>query len=220
MLLARREIAQQLAHQPGLLRYASGITSPTEFFTLTVWRDREAMQRFMQSGAHERNMWQFTRWTSSFWGMRWEPIAEPTAAPVSPLVATGLLAPNAPLAGPLGPRPERLGVEPRGSGIACVTATFDGVHTLPRLRKVASQLRALQIHDKRLLRWTVGLDLPPRGLAITLWDEVPRCCLDILGGADWVVTWDAADYEIGHWDGLRLRQAARRRMRDRVENGQ
>src|SRR5579859_9179 len=125
MLLARHEIAQQLAHQSGLVRYASGITSPTEFFTLTVWRDRESMQRFMQSGAHERNMWQFTRWTSSFWGMRWEPLAQPTSASVSPLVAAGLLAPHAPLAGPLGPRPERVGVEPRSSGVTCITATFE-----------------------------------------------------------------------------------------------
>src|SRR6266581_2461093 len=73
MLLARRRIARQLAHQPGLVRYASGVSTPTEFFTLTVWENRESMQRFMQTGAHEQLMWQFTTWTSSFWGMRWEP---------------------------------------------------------------------------------------------------------------------------------------------------
>ncbi len=220
MLLARREIARQLADQPGLLRYASGISSPIEFYTLTVWRDREAMQRFMQSGAHERNMWQFTRWTASFWGMRWEPLAQPTPAPVSPLVAVGLLAPHAPLAGPLGPRPERVGVEPRSAGVTCITATFAGVHSLPRLHKVASQLRALQRSEPRLLRWAVGVDLPPRGLVIALCDDVPRSCMEVLGGADWVSTWQAADYEIGHWDGLRLRQVARRRVRDRVEHRQ
>jgi antibiotic biosynthesis monooxygenase len=219
MLLARREIAQQLAHQSGLLRYASGITSPTEFFTLTVWRDREAMQRFMQSGAHERHMWHFTRWSSSFWGMRWEPLTETTPRPISPLIAAGLLTPHATLAGPLGPRPEGVDVEPRGAGVTCVTAIFEGAVATVRARAAASRLRALQRSDPRLLRWGVGLDVPPRGLAITLWEGLPRSCVEILGGATWVGTWQAADYEIGHWDGLRLRQVARRRVRDRVDIG-
>ena len=217
MLLARREIARQLEHQHGLLHYASGITSPTEFFTLTVWRDRESMQRFMQSGAHERNMWQFTRWTSSFWGMRWDPLADPTPPQVSPLVTAGLLAPHAVLAGPLGPRPEGAGVEPRRSGITCVTAIFEGVRSSLRLRTAASGLRVRQREDARLLRWAVGMDLPPRGLIIALWDDAAESCVDVVGDATWVSTWQAGDYEIGHWDGLRLRQAARRRMRDRVE---
>ena len=69
MLRARRLIAHQLQSQPGLVRYASGLVSPTEFLTLTIWNDRQAMQRFMQTGAHEQRMWLFTRWTSSFWRM-------------------------------------------------------------------------------------------------------------------------------------------------------
>ena len=221
MLLARRQIARQLAQQPGLLRYASGITSPTEFFTLTVWRDREAMQRFMQSGAHERNMWQFTRWTSSFWGMRWEPAAHAAPRPVSPLVAAGLVRGDSPMAGPLGPRPERLTLEPRSSGISCVTATFDGAAATVRAREAASRLRSLQRHEPSLLRWSVGLDLPPRALAICLCaEEVAAVATDVLREATWLECWQAADYEIGHWDGLRLRQVARRRTRATVEPGQ
>src|SRR5579859_5238415 len=147
MLLARREIAQQLAHQSGLVRYASGITSPTEFFTLTVWQDREAMQRFMQSGAHERHMWQFTRWSSSFWGMRWDPLTETTRQPTSPLVAAGLLTPHPRLAGPHGPRPEGVDVEPRGAGVTCVTAIFDGAVAALRARKAATRLQTLHGRD-------------------------------------------------------------------------
>jgi hypothetical protein len=223
MLLARREIVQQLVHQPGLLRYASGITSPTEFFTLTVWRDREAMQRFMQSGAHERNMWQFTRWSSSFWGMRWEPLSEPTRQPASPLIAAGLLPPCARLAGPLGPRPEGVDVEPRGAGVTCVTAMFDGAMAAVRAHQAASRLHRLQGNETRLLRWSVGLDMPPRALAITLWEDAPETrtiARDLFCEAGSLSMWQAADYEIGHWDGLRLRQAARRRVRDRVDIGQ
>jgi antibiotic biosynthesis monooxygenase len=217
MLLARREIARQLAHQPGLLRYASGVTSPTEFFTLTVWRDREAMQRFMQSGAHEQNMWQFTRWTTSFWGMRWEPISQPSAPPVSPLVSAGLLTPAPPLAGPFGPRPERMGAEPRASGVTCVTAIFEGAAAALRARKVAAGLRTGR--DPRVLRWSIGMDLPPRALAICLCQDVTALA-EAFHVASWVECWQAADYEIGHWNGLRLRQVARRRTRDRVELGQ
>ena len=217
MLLARREIARQLATQPGLLRYASGMTSPTEFFTLTIWQHREAMQRFMQSGAHERNMWQFMRWTSSFWGMRWDPVTQSTPQLISPLVGAGLLAPRVPLAGPLGPRPEP-SFELRRSGFTCVTAVFEGVQSSLRLRAAASRLRMRRREDPRLLRWTVGLDFPPRGLVIALWQDVPESIADLLSDATWLGTWQAGDYEIGHWDGLRLRQAARRRMRDRVEH--
>jgi hypothetical protein len=220
MLLARREIARQLANQPGLVRYASGLTSPTEFFTVTVWRDREAMRRFMQSGAHQRHMWQFTRWTSSFWGMRWDPLAEASAAPVSPLVAAGLLAPNAPFAGPFGPRPDRVRVEPRRSGITCITATFDSI---ARLWPAASRLQSLQHSDARLLRCALAFDVSPRAIAIVLWQDAPDAgdlTRAALRGASWIEPWQAADYEIGHWSGLRLRQVARRRLRDTVDSGQ
>jgi hypothetical protein len=223
MLLARRDIARQLATQPGLLRYASGLTSATEFYTLTVWRDREAMQRFMQTGAHEREMWQFTRWTSSFWGMRWEPLAQERSTPMSPLVSVGLIAPKAPMAGPLGPRPETVGVQPRQSGITCVTATFDGALGALQARNAASRLRAMRQKDSRLLRWAVGVDLPPRAMALSLWQDLPDAierAREALHDANWLSAWRAADYEIGHWDGLRLRQVARRRLGDTVIDGQ
>jgi hypothetical protein len=233
MLRARLLIARQLAHQPGLIRYASGITSPTEFLTLTVWDSREAMQRFMQSGAHERFMWQFTRWTATFWGMRWEPdvqelgawsgrrLAAQAAAPrpTSPLVAVGLLPPNPPRAGPLGPRPERGGLEPWACGVVAVTARFDGARAPLRARGAAARLRAEARSNPGLLRWSLGLDLPPQALAISLWQDLPEArerALALLGveaGADWAMCWRPADYEIGHWDGLRLRQTARRRVR-------
>jgi hypothetical protein len=227
MLLARRRIARQLANQPGLVRYASGVSTPTEFFTLTVWENRESMQCFMQTGAHEQLMWQFTRWTSSFWGMRWEPDSEADEVgtwdglrlsslaanprPQSPMIVAGLLPPNAPLAGPWGPRPETVTIEPRGSGMFAVTAQFTGTVAAARALRGG--------HASENVRWGVGVDWSPRALGIGIWRDEPgvrRRALDHAQGlgATWAMCWQAADYEIGHWDGMRLRQAARRRLRE------
>jgi hypothetical protein len=242
MLLARREIARQLSQQPGLIHYASGVASPTEFLTLSVWESRESMQRFMQSGAHERHMWQFTRWTSSFWGMRWEPIpgAEagawsaaplvqeaPRPTPVSPLVSAGLLPATAPRAGPLGPRRSGgAGIEPRAARIVAVTARFEAVSAGQRAWRTAKRLRIEQHSSGKLVRWSVGLDLPLQALAISLWRDEPNVrenALDLLSTelhANWAMCWQPADYEIGHWDGLRLRNLSRKLVGDTVLRGQ
>lgn len=233
MLRARRLIARQLADQPGLIRYASGVASPTEFFTLTVWENRELMQRFMQTGAHQQLMWQFSRWSSSFWGARWEPAAtsdeigdwaglrlanlDVDARQPSPLVVAGLLSPSVPRAGPLGPRPETSAVEPRQSGIFVLTARFEG--PLPSIRA-----RWPSPPNNARLRRGVGLDWSPQALSISLWQDRPRVRGRALGearadGASWAMCWEPADYEIGHWDHLRLRQAARSR-RPRVDPDQ
>ncbi|HLZ29962.1 MAG TPA: antibiotic biosynthesis monooxygenase [Chloroflexota bacterium] len=237
MLLARRRIAQQLASQPGLLRYASGVSTPTEFFTLTVWENREFMQRFMQTGAHEQLMWQFTTWTSSFWGMRWEAGAETdeigawdglrlsnlqaNPRPRSPLIAAGLLPPSAPRAGPLGPRPEVTAVEPRASGMFALTARFNGPRAAARAvhRHWPHGRQAAVADGVSCVRSGVGVDWSPQALAISLWHDGPdrraRALAEATAlGAAWAMCWQPADYEIGHWDGLRLRQAARRRARD------
>lgn len=73
MIRARRYVREQLAATPGLIRYTSAIASPTEFLTMTVWENRQAMFNFMSSGAHQQFMWMFSRWSESFWSMRWIP---------------------------------------------------------------------------------------------------------------------------------------------------
>jgi hypothetical protein len=234
MLRARRVIAHQLASTPGLIRYASGVVSPTEFLTLTVWEDRAAMQAFIRSGAHERLMWLFTRWTAGFWGMRWEPSADEMGAwdglrlsrapatvhAVSPLVAVGLLPPNPPRAGPLGPRHEGGVVEPRDCGLVAVTARLTGVGGLLSVRRTRRRLAAEAADNPDLVRWAVGADLPPQALLVSLWRDSPAArarALAVLGRdpcVSWAMCWQPADYEIGHWAGLRLRQTARRAARD------
>ncbi len=73
MLLATLLIRRQLARTEGLVRSASLIASPTEFWTITVWRSRHAMQQFTRSEEHGRIMWRFSRWLHSLWLMRWRP---------------------------------------------------------------------------------------------------------------------------------------------------
>lgn len=234
MLRARRLIAEQLANQPGLLRYASGVSGPTEFFTLTVWNNRESMQRFMQTGAHEQHMWLFARWSASFWGMRWERTAfeletwsglalarlDAERRPTSPLVATGLLPAHVPRAGPLGPRPESSAAEPRGSRIFALTARFEGAQSsLSAWRHGRVQRRSGD--QSTVLRSGVGLDLPPQALRITLYRDEPGVRERALHGASaegatWAMCWQPADYEIGHWDRLRLRQLARRQAHETI----
>ncbi len=73
MMLATRRVRRQLQDSPDVVRWASVIAAPTEFWTITVWRSRHDMHEFAQSGAHDEIMWRFSKWLESFWLMRWRP---------------------------------------------------------------------------------------------------------------------------------------------------
>lgn len=73
MMVASLRVRRQLGHAEEVVRWASVVTAPTEFWTITVWRSRHEMQEFMRSGAHDDIMWLFSRWLRSFWLMRWRP---------------------------------------------------------------------------------------------------------------------------------------------------
>jgi len=73
MMLASWRIRRQLARTGDVVRWASIVAGPSEFWTITVWRSRHDMQEFMRSGAHDHIMWLFSRWLRSFWLMRWRP---------------------------------------------------------------------------------------------------------------------------------------------------
>jgi hypothetical protein len=78
MLRANAKIERQLSTRPGCVRFASVVMSPTQFWTISVWRNRHDMQKFMRSGAHRDLIWNFARWFESFWLMRWRPSEEET----------------------------------------------------------------------------------------------------------------------------------------------
>ena len=73
MMLGTRRIRRQLQSSPDVVRWASVIAAPTEFWTITIWRTRHDMNEFAQSGAHDEIMWRFSKWLESFWLMRWRP---------------------------------------------------------------------------------------------------------------------------------------------------
>jgi len=73
MMRASMRVREQLAESGDVVRWASIVAGPSEFWTITVWRSRHDMQEFMRTGAHDDIMWQFSRWLRSFWLMRWRP---------------------------------------------------------------------------------------------------------------------------------------------------
>lgn len=73
MLIGTLRIRRQLAKTGDVVRWASIIAGPTEFWTITVWNSRHDMHEFMRSGAHDDIMWLFSKWLKSFWLMRWRP---------------------------------------------------------------------------------------------------------------------------------------------------
>jgi hypothetical protein len=80
MLRASSRISRQLAATDGIVRWASVVAGPTEFWTITVWHSRHALQEFMRSDAHGEIMWQVGHWLRSFWLLRWRPGPEEIGA--------------------------------------------------------------------------------------------------------------------------------------------
>ncbi len=73
MMQASLRIQRQLEDTEGCVRFASIVTAPREFWTISIWSSRHQMQEFMRSGAHQALMWNFSHWFESFWLMRWAP---------------------------------------------------------------------------------------------------------------------------------------------------
>jgi len=80
MMIASLRVRRQLRRDTQVVRWASIVASPSEFWTITVWKSRHDMQEFMRSGAHDEIMWLFSKWLQSFWLMRWRPGPNETGA--------------------------------------------------------------------------------------------------------------------------------------------
>lgn len=98
MLFASSRIRRQLARTPGCVRWASVVTGPREFWTITVWEGRDKMLEFMRSDAHEDIMWLFGKWLGSFWLMRWRPTEEERGSWRGLALGAGSIPPPLPLA--------------------------------------------------------------------------------------------------------------------------
>ncbi|MEO6121919.1 MAG: hypothetical protein ABIW46_02530, partial [Acidimicrobiales bacterium] len=53
MMYATLRVRKQLRGSGDVVRFASVIAGPSEFWTITVWHTRHDMQEFMRTGAHD-----------------------------------------------------------------------------------------------------------------------------------------------------------------------
>lgn len=233
MMRARGNVSEQLATTPGLIRHVSAIASPTEFLTMTIWKDRQAMFDFMSSGAHQEFMWMFSRWSASFWSMRWIPTAAEEGV-WEGLSLKHLMEPEEQLWRDARPQAPSLPLseqqvsrmpggrlsDPSGCDIYAVTALIEAASPghLCKLFGVAQEFRR-EAGRSHLLRWNVARVGPRSFWVLTLWRHGFQEFTAGVGelrqrlGASWTMCWNAGEYEIGNWNGLRLRQLAAARTR-------
>jgi len=233
MMRARGYVREQLATTHGLIRYVSAIASPTEFLTMTVWEDRQAMFNFMSSGAHQEFMWMFSRWSASFWSMRWIPTAAEDGAwqglslrnPVEPDEQQRNDArPQAPPLPLLEHQQGRMSggrlIDPSNCDVYAITALVEvsSPEHYWKLLRIVQEFRREAEHTQ-LLRWNVATIGPRNFWILTLWRNASGRPTDVVQvfrqrlGASWAMCWEAGEYEIGNWNGLRLRQLAAARTR-------
>ena len=234
MLRARGFVREQLATAPGLIRYVSAVASPTEFLTMTVWQNRQTMFNFMSSGAHQEFMWLFSRWSASFWSMRWIPTGAEEGAWQGLSLSQGIepeeqLRNDAQPHMPRLPLPEQQAgrmpggrlVDPSGCSVYAITALVEAANPGHLWKLLASTREFRREGDRsRLLRWNIGSIGPRSFWILTLWRAAPEGQHGVVRtlrqrlGASWAMSWQAGEYEIGNWNGLRLRQLASARSRE------
>lgn len=248
MAIATWRVRRQLTRCPEVVRWASVVAGPTEFWTVTVWRSRHDMQEFMRSGAHQDIMWLFSRWLSAFWQMRWRPGAlevgtwaglamgrpededpdgDSPATAANPALQQALehlpwlkAATGADGAASYESSPYARKRRAQMGGAAAVCIALQGpAWQTPAMLGAARRLeRQAKSHDG-CLRAVVGLGRPgnvyllalskDRAGAVSLL-ESPELAAAVTRWNGWANEW-LAENEFGHWDGLRVRQGARRR---------
>lgn len=232
MFRAWLRVRKQLNATPGMLRYTTGIANLTEFYTCTLWETEMEMFAFMSSGAHRDMMWNFRRWSDSFWAMRWDatqdelgrwnvpssglngdfashinlsPDAAKQSIPSDNYVSQWLIEQG------VIPKPETPEPQLGTPGTTAVIARTPII--LPqswiRLRRVLSPWRkgqpdllrftlAVGLKECFLIGvWKVGAMEESRLLMATLLHNFPK---------SWAMRFRGHDFEVGHWDELRLRE--------------
>jgi hypothetical protein len=225
MLLATWAIRRQLARTDGLVRWASLVAGPTEFWTITVWRSRHAMQEFMRSDAHGRIMWRYTRWLDGLWLMRWRPGAVEVGSWDGVTLASPAQQRPGPVVGPGGGARDpsaryarRPAAQVRGAHATVIRIRAPALQT-PSLLVGLLRLRRRLAADPDLLRSVVGLGSPGEVCFLGIWragdraaglvdDEWVRRTASRWAGGFWASQW-LPEHEFGHWDGLRLRRRRR-----------
>ena len=237
MLVATLRTRRQLRRTPGLVRWASVIGGPKEFWTLTIWRSLHEMQEFMRSGAHGDVMWRMPRWLDSFWLARWRAGpheigtwaglslagVEPAGIP-RPFVAEGpefvyraveegrLTYADSPLV-----QVSRAALAGLGGAVVRITAS---PRRLPRAIYDVWRLRRIVAADDATLRVFAGIASFRDVYLFALWRDRSGAGRLLRGtwardaerrwkGRLWALEW-LPENEFGHWDGFRMRRVRKR----------
>lgn len=228
MIWAWWHVRRQLARTPGMLLYSTAIPSLTEFFTLTLWEREMDMFLFMASDAHREMMWNFRRWSESFWSMRWNPAVDIQASPIvtdvssvssqQPSTAAAASFAHEQLSEPLASYLDRF--EYRGVH-ASEPVTLDVNAVIGRV--ITPSPMAMRRLMRTVRPWRSAPDLQRFIVAIgwgeclllAVWKQgVPegsRALIEAVESAfpgAWLTRFQATDYEIGHWNRLRFREMA------------
>lgn len=225
MIWAWGHIRRQLARTPGMIAYTTGIANLTEFFTLTLWEKEIDMTLFMASEDHRDMMWNARQWSESFWSIRWNPTedeigawdgkafsaAEPPMAAKSKYIGPGYLDISEV---PEGLRPYLRNITrqtepntlPLSAVIGCVPARSP--FAVRRIKQAIATWRSqpATLHLKvcaglgeclLLVVWNSEAEREATALMTALQDKFPDA---------WAMRFNATDFEIGHWNKLRLRE--------------
>jgi heme-degrading monooxygenase HmoA len=71
MYLAYRGLRRDLAHTPGLIRFAFLVQSPVACCTLSIWESREALDTFANVPQHLQAVRRAKRWCAAIWSGYW-----------------------------------------------------------------------------------------------------------------------------------------------------
>ena len=233
MVRAWLRVRKQLYETPGMLRYTTGIANLTEFYTCTLWDTEMEMFAFMSSGAHRDMMWNFKKWSDSFWAMRWDASDDelgywdiPGAVHVESFaalenhsagaskqnsshnyVAEWLILQNV-IKAPEAPVEPSPGIP--GTAAVVARVPIDSLMTFMRLRKVLRPWRKNNIPGQVRFSMTLGIG---ESLVIAIWEagalEESRAMMATLLRQfphAWSMRFRGHDYEVGHWNDLRLRE--------------
>lgn len=231
VLGASLQVRRQLADTDGLVCGASMVAGPTEFWTITVWRSRYAMQQFSRDGAHGLVMWNYPRWLSSLWVMRWRPDGAEAGSwggvRLAPAATTATERTAGPVAEVLAAMDtvthEDSAVARRGRQVQGVRGALVRIRSplwqMPRVLLGLRRLRRRLLDDTGLLRGVVGVGRP--GEVYFLGVCFDRAGVDRVLDDPWLAGaarrwpggfWSialSANGEFGTWDGQRLRRGPR-----------
>lgn len=215
-----------------MLRYTTGIANLTEFYTCTLWDTEMEMFAFMSSGAHRDMMWNFSKWSDAFWAMRWEATQDELghweiagADEEGSYASRTNLALGATIQSPsrenyvsrwlveqgVIPKPDIPETPPGTPGTTAVLARIPIIlpTSLVRLRRVLRPWRSDRPH---LLRFTLAVG-PGECFLIAAWEagalEESRALMATLMRGfpnAWTMRFRGHDFEVGHWDDMRLRE--------------